>query len=77
MTTSTTPRRKLLSLRRDREGFWLYVEAITGGEPWWGPYATKADALEARRSWLRNNISAQRPCDIKSEWKGRRKAVAS
>jgi hypothetical protein len=73
---ATTTKRQPLSLRHDSEGWWLYVEPITGDEPWWGPWSTKAEAEEVRRSWRRNNINAQRPCDIKSEWRRRRKAIA-
>ena len=71
--TTTKRVRDPLSLRHDTEGWWLYAEPITPDEPWWGPWETKADAVEARRSWRRNNISQLRPCDIKSEWKRRRR----
>jgi hypothetical protein len=71
MTTATKAPPKPFSLRRDAEGWWFYVGHTNADEPWYGPWATKADAKEALRSWQRNNISSQRPCDIKSEWRGR------
>jgi len=73
MTTATKARSTSLALSRDREGWWINFESITPDEPRRGPWPTKADAEEARRSWRRNNIAEQRPCDIKSEWRNRRK----
>lgn len=51
----------------------MNTETITPDEPRWGPWPTKADAEEARRSWRRNSIHVMKPGDIKSEWRGRRK----
>lgn len=65
--------RRLLSVRHDKEGWWLYGEPITPDVPWWGPWASKKEALEAADSYRRCNISSLRPCDIKSEWRGRRR----
>jgi hypothetical protein len=70
------PRRMLYTLRRDKEGWWVYGEPITPDVPWWGPWGTKGDAAEAARSHARNNTSVMRPCDIKSEWRGKRRAKA-
>jgi hypothetical protein len=47
----------LLKPRRLADGWWLDAASIGCDEPLWGPYDTKAEALEARRSYLRNAIS--------------------
>lgn len=73
MTTATKAPPKPYAIRRNAEGWWFYVGHNNADEPWYGPWATKADAKEARRSWIRNNINSQRPGDIKSEWRNRRK----
>jgi hypothetical protein len=76
MTTTIKAPPQPLALRRDREGWWMYVGHFSPDE-WWGPWSTKGEAEEARRSWRRNNISALRPCEIKSEWRRRRKPLGA
>ena len=46
-------KRKLFSLQRRPDGWWIYVAPICS-EPWWGEYKTRGDALEAVRSFKRN-----------------------
>jgi hypothetical protein len=43
---------KILPKRPD--GYWLDASTMTPDVPEWGPYDTKAEATEARRSFLRN-----------------------
>jgi hypothetical protein len=65
LTSSTVPagilRRNrwhgFLDIKRRPDGFWLNAQPLNPDEPLWGPYATRADAAEARRSYLRNAIS--------------------
>lgn len=73
VSTATKAPPRPFTLRRDKEGWWIYGEHITPDVPWWGPWDTKQLAAEARDSYRRCNISEQRPCDIKSEWRNRRK----
>jgi hypothetical protein len=72
MSTAVKASPKPLALRRDKEGWWMYVGHISPDTTWWGPWTTKAEAREARRSWRRNNISSLHPRDIKSEWRRKR-----
>jgi hypothetical protein len=49
--------RKFLSvLPRDSEGWWLNAEPLEPKGSRWGPWDTKDEALEVRRSYLRNAV---------------------
>jgi hypothetical protein len=47
--------KNFLALSHDAEGWWLNVQALDDDR--WGPYDTRAEAVEARRSYLRNALS--------------------
>lgn len=47
----------LALLPRDSEGWWLSAEPLEEEGSRWGPWDSKAEALEARRSYLRNAVS--------------------
>ncbi len=55
-TTPAKPPRDLLALSRDREGWWLNAARLSPDEPRWGPWATRAEAAEVKRSFLRNAL---------------------
>lgn len=55
-TARRKPPRNLLALSRDREGWWLDASRLSPDEPRWGPWATRAEAAEAKRSFLRNAL---------------------
>jgi hypothetical protein len=48
-------RRRPLALVKRDDGWYLDAETITPDVPEWGPW-TKAEAREARRSYLRNHV---------------------
>ena len=44
----------LTILPKRPDGHWLNAKRLTPDVPEWGPYETRKDADEARRSFLRN-----------------------
>jgi hypothetical protein len=65
LTSTTVPagiahrqqrRRKFLALVKRPDGWWLDASRLGGSEPLWGPWATKAEATEAQRSYRRNGL---------------------
>jgi len=50
---------RLFQLVRQGKEWWLYAQPFTPDQPLWGPY-TKPEAIEARRSYLRNGLGLEK-----------------